>query len=199
MPQVQTCSPSYRSENDVIVHLRWNAPHKRGGKQSGDVDWSIVTKPCPLSTQEAWLRLRSICNMVSYLTILVLEMVLNATPRHRPQSLINLTGSLYGEAPSDRVSKCKSPWQQRRPCKCIAYVFKWTLKYLWWAWYCVILQGMLVIRCVFFGTLLFAWLISPFTVGFFIFIYFRFTSIFYLLRCDYICTVFGVRFLIWKA
>ena len=45
------CSPSYRSGNDVIVHLCWNAPHKRGRKQSGDVDWPIITKPCPLSTQ----------------------------------------------------------------------------------------------------------------------------------------------------
>ena len=117
MPPVQTRSPSYRSRNDVIVHLRWNAPHKHGGKQSGDVDWSIITKPRPLSTQEARLRLRSICNVMSYLMILVLEMVLNATPRHCPWSLINLTGSLYREAPSDEVSKRKSPWQQRRLCK----------------------------------------------------------------------------------
>ena len=41
-------SASYRSGNDVIVHLRWKAPHKRGGKQCGDVDWSIITKPPPL-------------------------------------------------------------------------------------------------------------------------------------------------------
>ena len=112
-------SPSYRSGNDIIVHLCWNAPHKHGGKQSGDIDWSIITKPHPLSTQEVRLRLRSICNMMSYLTILILEMVLNATPRHHPWSLINLTGSLYREAPSDEVSKCKSPWQQRWPCKCM--------------------------------------------------------------------------------
>ena len=46
-------SPSYRSGNDVMAHLCWNAPHKRGGNQSGDVDWSIIAKPHPLSTQEA--------------------------------------------------------------------------------------------------------------------------------------------------
>ena len=112
----------YRGANDVIVHPCWNALHKRGGKQSGDVDWSIIIKPHPLSTQEARLQLQSICNMVSYLTILVLEMVLNVTPQHHPQSLINLMGSLYGEAPSEEVSKHKSPWQQRRPCKRTTYM-----------------------------------------------------------------------------
>ena len=40
----------------------------------------------------AQLRLRSIRNVMSYLTILVLETVLNVTPWHRPRSLIN-----YGE------------------------------------------------------------------------------------------------------
>ena len=122
-------SPSYRSGNDVIVHLRWNAPHKCGGKQSGDVDWSIITKPRPSSTQEARLRLRSVHNVMSYLTILILETVLNATPWHRPHSLINLTGSLYGEAPSDEVSKRKSPWQQRRPCKRTTYTSLFTYSY----------------------------------------------------------------------
>ena len=122
MPRVQLCSPSYRSGNDVIVHLRWNALHKHGGKQSGDINWSIITKPCPLSTQEVRLWLRSIPNVISYLTILVLEMVLNATHRHRPRSLINLAGSLYREAPSDEVSKRKSPWQQRRLCKRTTYI-----------------------------------------------------------------------------
>ena len=114
-------SPSYRSRNDIIVHLCWNALQKHGRKQSGDVDWSIITKPRPSSTQEARLWLQSICNVMSYLTILILEMVLNATPRYHPRSLINLTGSLYGEAPSDEVSKCKSPWQQRWLCKCMTY------------------------------------------------------------------------------
>ena len=117
MPLVQTRHPFYRGTNDVIVHPHWNALHKRGGNQSGDVDWSIIIKPHPLSTQEVRLWLQSVHNMVSYLMILVLETVLNMTPRHCPRSLINLTGSLYGEAPSDKVSKCKSPWQQRRPCK----------------------------------------------------------------------------------
>ena len=65
-------SPPYRSGNDIIVHLRWNAPHKCVGNQSGDVDWSIIAKPRPLSTQEARLQLQSICNMMSYLTIFVL-------------------------------------------------------------------------------------------------------------------------------
>ena len=115
-------SPSYRSGNDIIVHLHWNALHKRGGKQSGDIDWSIITKPRPSSTQEVRLWLQSIRNVMSYLTILILETVPNATPRHRPQSLINLTGSLYREAPSDEVSKRKSPWQQRRPCKRTTYI-----------------------------------------------------------------------------
>ena len=32
----------------VIVHIHWNALHKHGGKQSGDIDWSIITKPPPL-------------------------------------------------------------------------------------------------------------------------------------------------------
>ena len=66
---------------------------------------------------------------MSYLTILVLETVLNATPRHCPWSLINLAGSLYKEAPSDKVSKCKSPWQQRQPCKHTTYVLidQWCL------------------------------------------------------------------------
>ena len=49
-------SHSYRSGNEVIVPLRWNTPHKRGGKQSGDIDWSIISKPRPSSTQEALKR-----------------------------------------------------------------------------------------------------------------------------------------------
>ena len=118
MPRVQTCSPSCSSRNDVIVHLRWNALHKHGRKQSADVNWSIITKPHPLSTQEAQLRLQSVHNVMPYLTILVLESLPNATPQHCPWSLINLMGSLYEEAQSDKVSKHKSPWQQRQPCKC---------------------------------------------------------------------------------
>ena len=104
------CYPFYRNGNDIIVHLHWNTLHKRGGNQSGDVDWSIITKPHPLSTQEAQLWLQSICNMMSYLTILVLESLPNVTPRHCPRSLINLMGSLYEEAQSDEVSKHKSLW-----------------------------------------------------------------------------------------
>ena len=82
------CSPSYRSGNDVIVHLLWNAPHKRGGKQSGDVDWSIITKPHPLSTQEARLRLQNIYNVMSYLTI----HILGVTAKHDSSALMNLKG-----------------------------------------------------------------------------------------------------------
>ena len=109
--------PFYRSRNDIIVHLRWNAPHKHGGKQSGDVDWSIITKPHPLSTQEAQLRLQNIRNMMSYLTICVSESLLNASPWHCLRSLMNITGSPGKEAQSDEASECKSPWQRRRPCK----------------------------------------------------------------------------------
>ena len=116
------CYPFYRGGNVVIVHLRWNALHKHGGKQSGDVNWSIITKPHPSCTQEAWLWLWSIRNLMPYLTILIFESLRNATPRHCPWSLINLKGSLYEEAQSDKVSKCKSPWQQRRLCKCTTYM-----------------------------------------------------------------------------
>ena len=109
----------YRSADDVIVHLPWNALHKCGGKQSGAIDWSIILKPCPLSTQEARPRLQGICNVVSYLMTLVLETVLNVTSRHCPWSLINPMRSLYEEVPSEEVSEPKTPWQQRRPCKCM--------------------------------------------------------------------------------
>ena len=64
--------PFIRLENDIIVHLHWNAPHKRVGKQSGDVDWLIIAKPRLLSTQEAQFWLRGIHNVVYYFTILVL-------------------------------------------------------------------------------------------------------------------------------
>ena len=100
------------------MHLCWNTLHKCGSKQSGDVDWSIITKPHPSSMQEAWLWLQSIRNMMSYLTILILESLSNVTPRHCPQSLINLMGSLNEEAQSDEASELKSPWQWGRPCKC---------------------------------------------------------------------------------
>ena len=38
-------------EEDVIVHLSWNALQQCGGKESGDADWSIIIRPCLLSTQ----------------------------------------------------------------------------------------------------------------------------------------------------
>ena len=71
-PEFKCAPPLIWLENDIIVHLHWNTPHKRGGKQSGDVDWLIITKPCLLSTQEAWLQLRGICNVVYYFMILIL-------------------------------------------------------------------------------------------------------------------------------
>ena len=71
-PKFKCAPPFIRLENDVIVHLHWNAPHKRGGKQSGDVDWLIIAKPHLLSTQEVRLWLRGIRNVVYYFTILIL-------------------------------------------------------------------------------------------------------------------------------
>ena len=56
-PEFKCAPPFIRLENDVIVHLHWNALHKLGGKQSGDVNWLIITKPHLLSTQEARLQL----------------------------------------------------------------------------------------------------------------------------------------------
>ena len=71
-PKFKCAPPFIWLENDVIVHLHWNAPHKCGGKQSGDVDWLIITKPRLLSTQEAQLWLSGIHNVVYYFTILIL-------------------------------------------------------------------------------------------------------------------------------
>ena len=76
-PKFKCAPPFIWLENDVIVHLHWNAPHKRGGKQSGDIDWLIIIKPHFLSTQEAWLWLWGIHNMVYYFTILVLGVTVN--------------------------------------------------------------------------------------------------------------------------
>ena len=59
------------------MHLHWKALHKRGGKQYGDVDWLIITKPCLLSTQEVWPQLRGIHNVVYYITILILGATVN--------------------------------------------------------------------------------------------------------------------------
>ena len=67
------CTPPFiRLENDVIVHLHWNAPHKCDGKQSGDVDWLIITKPRLLNTQEVQPQLGGVHNVVYYIMILVL-------------------------------------------------------------------------------------------------------------------------------
>ena len=52
-PEFKCAPPFISMENDVMVHLHWKAPHKHGGKQSGDIDWLIITKPHLLSTQEA--------------------------------------------------------------------------------------------------------------------------------------------------
>ena len=59
------------------MHLHWNALHKRGGKQSGDVDWLIIAKPHLLNTQEVRLRLQGIRNVVYYFTILILGITVN--------------------------------------------------------------------------------------------------------------------------
>ena len=115
-PEFKRTIPFIGVQNDVIVHLRWNALHKRGGNQFGDVDWSIIIKALPLEYSRSVTPAPKCSQCGVLLTILILETVLNTTPRHRPQSLINLTGSLYGEAPSDEMSKSKSPWQQRRLC-----------------------------------------------------------------------------------
>ena len=72
-PKFKCAPPFIRLENDVIVHLHWNALHKRGGKQSGDVDWLIITKPRLLSTQEVWPWLQGIHNVMYHSSILVLE------------------------------------------------------------------------------------------------------------------------------
>ena len=69
-PEFKHAPPFIQLENDIIVHLHWNAPHKCGGKQSGDVDWLIIAKPHLLSTQEA--RLRGIHNVMYHFMILVL-------------------------------------------------------------------------------------------------------------------------------
>ena len=63
-PEFKCTPPFILLENDVIVHLHWNAPQQHGRKQSGDVDWLIIAKPCILSTQEVRLRLQGIRNMV---------------------------------------------------------------------------------------------------------------------------------------
>ena len=76
-PKFKCAPPFIWLENDVIVHLHWNAPHKCGGKQSGDVDWLIIAKPRLLSTQEVRLQLRGIRNVVYYFTILVLGVTVN--------------------------------------------------------------------------------------------------------------------------
>ena len=55
-----------------MVHLHWNTLHKHGGKQSGDVDWLIISKPCLLSSQKGWLWHQGIRNMMYYFTILIL-------------------------------------------------------------------------------------------------------------------------------
>ena len=62
-----------------MVYLHWNTPHKCGGKQSGDFNWLIIVKPRPLSTQEVRLHFRGICNVVYYLTILILGATVNCS------------------------------------------------------------------------------------------------------------------------
>ena len=76
-PEFKRAPPFIRLENDIIVHLHWKAPHKRGRKQSGDIDWLIIAKPHLLSTQEVQLCLRGIRNVMYYFTILVLGVTVN--------------------------------------------------------------------------------------------------------------------------
>ena len=76
-PKFKCAPPFIWLENDVIVDLHWNTPHKCSGKQSGDVNWLIIAKPHLLSTQEVWLRLRGICNVVYYFMILVMGVTVN--------------------------------------------------------------------------------------------------------------------------
>ena len=71
-PEFKHTPPFIWLENDVIVHLHWNAPHKRGGKWSGDVNWLIIAKPCLLSIGEVQLQLQGVRNVMYYFTILVL-------------------------------------------------------------------------------------------------------------------------------
>ena len=97
--------PFIGTGNDVIVHLHWNALHKRGGKQSGDVNWLIITKPRLLSTQEAWPRLQSVCNVMYYLTILVFRV----TTECNSLALTSVSNKFYGE-PRRRGSFRRGEW-----------------------------------------------------------------------------------------
>ena len=64
-PEFKYAPPFILLENDVIVHLHWNAPQQRGGKEYGDVDWPIIVKPHLLSTQGLVFDSQVICNMVT--------------------------------------------------------------------------------------------------------------------------------------
>ena len=63
-PEFKCAPPFILLENDIIVHLHWNAPQQCGRKESGDVDWPIINKPCLLSTLEACIWLQVIHNMM---------------------------------------------------------------------------------------------------------------------------------------
>ena len=85
-------------ENDVIVHLHWNTPHKRGGKQSGDVDW-LIAKPHLLSTQEAQPRFRCIRNVMYHFTILVF----GVTIKRDSVALTSVSDKSYRRASTKRL------------------------------------------------------------------------------------------------
>ena len=86
-PEFKCAPPFIQLENDIIVHLHWNAPHKHGGNQSGDVDWLIITKPHLLSTQEAQPRLQGIHNVMYHFTILIL----GVTVKHDSMALTSVS------------------------------------------------------------------------------------------------------------
>ena len=102
------------------MHLHWNAPHKCGGKQSGDVNWLIIAKPHLLSTQEVQPHLQGVlqCGVLHYDTCFWshCKLRLHGTDFG---SLMNPKESLHREAHLDKASEHKSPWQQRRLCKCM--------------------------------------------------------------------------------
>ena len=71
-PEFKCVSPFIWLENDVIVHLHWNAQKKCGGKQSGDADWLIIAKSHLSSNREVWLWLEGVRNVMYSITILIL-------------------------------------------------------------------------------------------------------------------------------
>ena len=63
-PEFKYAPPFILLENDVIVHLHWNAPQQHGGKESGDINWPVIIKFHLLSTQEVHLWLQVVHNVM---------------------------------------------------------------------------------------------------------------------------------------